>query len=355
MNETLEQAIFAPDGPLVTRLRGQIITKPTVPITQTFYRNLQEALDARRASTTFYSLVENDWRKAGLADFGSNDLLSLGSNGSLSAEYLAELSRHPGFATTSGGSRMVDGTYAYLQDAEREIAAYHGYEAGVIVNSGYEANVAIWMAIPRPGDVMLYDEACHASTHDGMNQALTTHKVEFRHNDLESFRTSLLSIFEKHALVKQGKRTVLVAVEAAYSMDGDVCPLQEMVDIAKDVSRNQGNVQFVVDEAYGTGTIGAEGKGLVCELQLEREIAVVLHSFAKAVGSHGGMSFISSTPYAHAPSLPLPALEQPPPTLGSRAYNTTIPFRSAHPQLTWDDSFTIPTPTLDKARANMLL
>jgi 8-amino-7-oxononanoate synthase len=199
---------------------------------------------------------------------------------------------------------MVDGNYPYLEQTEKAIANFHGYEAGVMLGSGFDANVAIWTAIPRPGDVMLYDEASHASTLDGMKQSLTKHRVEFQHNDLESFRTTLSSIFASHPLVRQGKRTVIVSVEATYSMDGDICPLREMIDIANEISRNRGNVQFVVDEAYGTGTIGPEGKGFVCELGLEKEVAVVMHSFAKGLGCHGGKLNLSLFSLPHLNSVP---------------------------------------------------
>lgn len=283
-----KQEHLSASGTLAARLNGHKVHRSPATTSSTFYKNLEEALDVRRKSNSLYSIVPVDGTEK-LIDFCSNDLLSLSTSGALSKEYLAELARHPGFDTNSGGSRMVDGNYPYLEQTEKAIANFHGYEAGVMLGSGFDANVAIWTAIPRPGDVMLYDEASHASTLDGMKQSLTKHRVEFQHNDLESFRTTLSSIFASHPLVRQGKRTVIVSVEATYSMDGDICPLREMIDIANEISRNRGNVQFVVDEAYGTGTIGPEGKGFVCELGLEKEVAVVMHSFAKGLGCHGAI------------------------------------------------------------------
>jgi 8-amino-7-oxononanoate synthase len=73
-------------------------------------------------------------------------------------------------------------------------------------------------------------------------------------------------------------------------MDGDICPLQELFEAAQEVFQDhEGSVQWVVDEAHSVGFIGPEGKGLVCELGLEKEIAVVMHSFGKAIGAAGGM------------------------------------------------------------------
>jgi hypothetical protein len=71
-------------------------------------------------------------------------------------------------------------------------------------------------------------------------------------------------------------------------MDGDVCPLEELLDVASEVSEGQGNIQFVVDEAHSVGVIGPKGAGLVCHLGLEKEVAVVVHSFGKAMGATGG-------------------------------------------------------------------
>jgi 8-amino-7-oxononanoate synthase len=173
--------------------------------------------------------------------------------------------------------------------AESEIAAFHGFEAGLIVGSGFEANLAIWATIPKQGDVIVYDALVHASTHDGMRQALATDRVSFPHSDVGAFRDTLRDILATRPLVRQGKRTVLVAVESIYSMDGDLCPLQELVEAAQEVFQDyEGGVQFVVDEAHSIGFIGPDGKGLVCELGLEKDIAVVMHSFGKAIGAAGG-------------------------------------------------------------------
>ncbi|KAI4598723.1 hypothetical protein KJ359_002615 [Pestalotiopsis sp. 9143b] len=213
----------------------------------------------------------------------------------------------------------MDGNYSYLDQAEKNIAAFHGAEAGLLCGSAFEANIAIWTALPRPGDVVVYDALVHASTHEGVKQSLAMDKFEFPHNDPEGFRAVLLEVLESHRLVRQGKRCILVAVESIYSMDGDVCPLRELVDIAQDISAGQGNIQFIVDEAHSVGVIGPQGAGLVCELGLQRDIAVVVHSYGKALGAMGAIilgndvvrgaivNFARSTIYTTAPSFPFVA------------------------------------------------
>lgn len=139
-----------------------------------------------------------------------------------------------------------------------------------------------------PCDTIVYDSLVHASTHEGINKSLALDKFEFPHNDVEGFHKVLLEVLESSRLVRQGKRSILVAVESIYSMDGDVCPLQELVDVAKEVSNGHGNIQFVVDEAHSIGVIGPKIAGLVCELGLQKDIAIVVHSFGKAIGATGG-------------------------------------------------------------------
>jgi 8-amino-7-oxononanoate synthase len=89
-------------------------------------------------------------------------------------------------------------------------------------------------------------------------------------------------------MIKQGRRSILVAVESVYSMEGDVCPLLELFEVADEISQGLGNIQFVVDETHSAGLIGPNGTGLVCELGLEAEIAVRLHTYSKAMGACGG-------------------------------------------------------------------
>lgn len=282
----VQSSFIAPDGPLATLIKGHKTQKGQNKSSSTFYRNLEEVLDVKRASDNFYSTLPTDSTSV---DFCSGDVMSMGGSAQHREEFLAELGKHPQFALGTTSSRLMDGNYKYIEQAESEIAAFHGAEVGLFVGSGFEANLAIWSTIPKQGDVILYDALVHASTHDGIRQSLAMDRVAFPHSDVDAFRDTLRDILETRPLVRQGKRCVLVAVESIYSMDGDICPLQELVDAAQEVFQDhEGSVQFVVDEAHSVGFIGPEGKGLVCDLGLESEIAVVMHSFGKAIGASGG-------------------------------------------------------------------
>ena len=289
-SHAVESSFLSPAGALATSIKGHKIQLEQTKSLPTFYRNLEEALDVKRASDSFYTTLPASGLDASSVDFCSGDVMSMGRSSQHRVEFLAELERHPHFALGTTSSRLMDGNYPYIEQAESEIAAFHGAEAGLLVGSGFEANLAIWTTIPKQGDVIVYDSLVHASTHDGMRQALATDRVAFPHSDVDAFRDTLRDLLATRPLLRQRKRSVLVAVESVYSMDGDICPLQELVEAAQDVFQDyEGSIQFVVDEAHSVGFIGPEGRGLVCELGLEKEIAVVMHSFGKAIGAAGGM------------------------------------------------------------------
>ncbi|KAI9658935.1 MAG: putative secondary metabolism biosynthetic enzyme [Bathelium mastoideum] len=292
---------FVPDSTtmaaqfLTDWISSQKLKGPSMKDASIFYRNLEEAIDVKRRDHVRLTLRTNIWRGGNEAiDFISNDLLSLGVSGQLRTEMMKELDEHQDLAPGSGSTRLVDGNYEYIEMVEQEIANFHGAEAGIILGSGFNANVAIFTALPRPGDVIVFDELVHASSHDGMAQSEAIDRCSFRHNDAGSLEEVLSAVCDSHPLIKQGKRCVLIAVESVYSFDGDVCPLTELLEVAKEACP-LGNVQFVVDEAHATGVIGPKGAGLVCELGLEKDIAVRLHTFGKALASSGAIILGNST------------------------------------------------------------
>lgn len=279
--------------PSVTFSRWMAGQKPradTMRGAPAFYRNLEDALDVRRKDHGLYSLLKNTWTEGATADFCSNDTLSFGASGRLRHAFEEELARHPGAQIGAGGSRLLDGNYDYIEAVEQEIADYHRVEAALIVGSGCDANYAVLEGIPRPGDAIVYDELVHASIVDGMVRSLASTKVPFAHNDVDAFREALISVGDAQPLIKQGKKCVLIVVESFYSMEGDLSPLKELVQAAKDIFPG-GNAQFFVDEAHSMGMVGERGLGFVEALGLDSEIAIKTHTFSKAFGSIGGRWF----------------------------------------------------------------
>ncbi|KAJ8109599.1 hypothetical protein ONZ43_g6089 [Nemania bipapillata] len=304
-----------PEEVLVQWIQGQRLKAPQMKDGPVFLRNLEEAMDVRRADHGLFTRSMSAWKSGKAIDFCSNDLLSLGSSGAIRTAFLHELETHPKFNLYAGGSRLMDGNYQYIEEVEQEIANFHGAESALLVGSGYEANGAIFSAIPRPGDAIIYDELVHASTHDGMANSLAINKTPFRHNDAEAFREVLVSVLDSQSMIRNGQRSILVAVESVYSMDGDVCPLLELLDVAKEVCPKS-NFVFIVDEAHATGVLGPNGAGIVQQLGVEKDIAIRLHTCGKALASTGAvilgsntvrntiMNFARSVIYTTAPSFP---------------------------------------------------
>jgi 8-amino-7-oxononanoate synthase len=220
-------------------------------------------------------------------DFSSNDFLSLSSSPTLHASFLTNLTSAPP-RLGSGGSRLLDGNSSYAETLESDIASFHGAEAGCLFNAGFDANAGFFACVPQPGDVIVYDAAIHASVHEGMRLSRAGARLPFRHNDVDNLQHVLEGVLSGDSLVKSGRRSVFVAVESLYSMDGDVAPLTRIVEAVERLLP-RGNGKIVVDEAHSTGLYGEHGRGVVCSLGLERRVFARLHTFGKALACNGGM------------------------------------------------------------------
>jgi 8-amino-7-oxononanoate synthase len=244
---------------------------------------LEQLLDRRRANSTLRTLT---LPKTNQTDFSSNDFLSLSSSSLLKNAFNNEI-RNTDLPLGSGGSRLLDGNSTYAEDLECEIARFHGAKTGLLFNSGFDANAGFFACVPQPGDVIVYDELVHASTHDGMRLSRTARTVSFQHNSPDDLKKTLEDVLLNSEQISKGDASVFVAVEAIYSMDGDVAPLRDIVDVVEHLLGTERSL-IIVDEAHSTGVLGLDGRGLVCELELEHRIFARLHTFGKALAGNGG-------------------------------------------------------------------
>ena len=253
-------------------------------------RAISTLLDKRRASSTLRQLSTNP---PDSVDFSSNDFLSLATSQQLRANFLRELQDDPAVANLgSGGSRLLDGNSTYAERLEKDIANFHRAPAGLLCNSGFDANAGLFSCLPQPGDLIIYDEFIHASVHDGMKLSRAGKCIPFDHNDVSALRSVLEHCVFTDAAVREGSRNVFVAVETVYSMDGDIAPLAPIVQAVKELLP-AGNGYLVVDEAHSTGYFGSQGRGLVCELGLEDQVAIRLHTFGKSLAANGAILLCS--------------------------------------------------------------
>ncbi|KAI6099789.1 PLP-dependent transferase [Pisolithus sp. B1] len=221
-------------------------------------------------------------------DFTSNDYLSLSRSPALRRAVLSALSSAPDILG-SGGSRLLVPASAHAALEER-LRRFFDSEAAILFNSGFDANVGLFSAVPQPGDVVVYDELIHASVHDGMRTSRLSRDslVSFAHNSVPSLRHTIRRALAHREDLKTGKSSVFVAVESLYSMDGTFAPLSDIVDCVEEMLP-LGNGYVIVDEAHATGIYGPKGRGLVAALGLEKRIFARLHTFGKSLAASGAV------------------------------------------------------------------
>ncbi len=206
---------------------------------------------------------------SGKIDFCSNDYLGIVHNNLLNDEIDADLK------TGSTGSRLLAGNYNLIEETEQQIATFHKAEGALIFNSGYDANLGLLSSVPQKGDVIFYDQLCHASLRDGIRLSFAQ-SFSFVHNDVDELERKLRS------LLSTNTGNIFIVTESVFSMDGDLCPLQLLVSVSKKY-----NAHLIVDEAHAIGVVGKQGEGLCMQQNLQDEIFCRVYTFGKACGCHG--------------------------------------------------------------------
>lgn len=228
---------------------------------------LLKKLQKRKEDNSLRTLGKN----SSLIDFTSNDYLGLAHSKELFDMIHARLEDKHIAKNGATGSRLLSGNSDYYQEVETKLAGIFNDEAALLFNSGYSANLSILSSLPQKGDTIIYDELAHACIKDGARLSLAT-RFSFRHNDLDDLEQKL----------KKSEGKVFIAVESIYSMDGDECPLQDLVHLSEKY-----DASIIIDEAHSTGIRGEKGSGLTTSLKLENRVCVRMHTFGKAMGIHG--------------------------------------------------------------------
>lgn len=206
---------------------------------------LARSLKSREQRSTLRALT-TDVPPVPLVDLSSNDYLSFASDTRLRHQLLSALVHQPLYGPAS--SRLLDGNTPQHRNLELQLAAFFQGTEALLFNSGFDANVGLWSCLPDPTDFILYDQLIHASTHDGMRSSRVPlpNRRPFRHNDLLDLERLLLEI-EREPDVSNGLRTVWVTTETLFSMDGDLAPLQAIVECVERCLP-RGNGHLVIDE-----------------------------------------------------------------------------------------------------------
>lgn len=237
---------------------------------------LTDKLNARKNQNALRELKP----KEDMIDFSSNDYLGFSNSNDIffnTHQLLLERNLLHNGAT---GSRLLSGNHALYPETENLIAAFHNATSALIFNSGYDANVGFFSAVPQRGDLIFYDELIHASIRDGIRMSLAK-SYKFRHNNLKD----LHDLIERSRNVsKTDDQEIYIVTESVFSMDGDTPDLVALATFCQEY-----RCYLVVDEAHAVGIFGNKGVGLVQELALEEHVFARIVTFGKALGCHGAV------------------------------------------------------------------
>ena len=176
------------------------------------------------------------------------------------------------YGVGAGASRLVSGNMTVHRRLESELSDFEGRQSCVLFGSGYLANAGIVSTLAREGDVVLSDSLNHASIVDGCRLAKARTFV-YEHCDMDHL---------EYGLREAAGRAALIVTDGVFSMDGDVAPLPEIVELAR-----RYDARVMVDEAHGTGALGPGGRGAVAAAALEDEVDVIVGTLGKSLGSYG--------------------------------------------------------------------
>jgi 8-amino-7-oxononanoate synthase len=207
-----------------------------------------------------------------VVNFASNDYLGLAGDERLIS---AAITATQELGTGSTGSRLTSGHRELHRTLERAIADLKQTEDALVFSSGYLANLGTITAIAGKKDVIFGDQYNHSSLKNGAKLSGAV-CLDYPHNDVNILR----QLLEKH---RQQYRRCLITTDSVFSMDGDLCPLPELVAIAAEF-----NAMLLIDEAHGTGILGKTGAGVAEHFNCSEQPLIQIGTLSKALGSLGG-------------------------------------------------------------------
>ncbi|MDE5870809.1 MAG: aminotransferase class I/II-fold pyridoxal phosphate-dependent enzyme, partial [Muribaculaceae bacterium] len=211
-------------------------------------------------------------------DLISNDYMGLAARSHEFKDEIQAISES--IPNSSSASRLLQRFQSAHEGLEKRLDNLYG-KRSLLMNSGYHANVGALSSLSVPGTLIVSDKLIHASMIDGIRLGHGD-TARFSHNDMGMLR----KILEKKASLY---KSVIIAVESVYSMDGDIAPLHEIVEI----KRKYPNVLLYVDEAHAFGVFGENGLGVAEQLGLLTEIDILIVTLGKAAAGYG--AFIATT------------------------------------------------------------
>jgi 8-amino-7-oxononanoate synthase len=226
----------------------------------TYFRKIESAQDP---------VVTIDGRE--MIMLGSNNYLGLTTHPEVKAAAAAALAK---YGTGCAGSRLLNGTLALHVELEERLAAFMKREAALTFATGFQVNLGVLSCLLGRRDAVFLDGLDHACIIDGARLGFGR-IVKFKHNDMADLGQKL-----ERVPVEGGR---LIVVDGVFSMEGDICPLPEIVEL-----KRRNGVRLMIDDAHGLGVLGASGRGTAEHFGLESDVDLVMGTFSKSLAAGGG-------------------------------------------------------------------
>ena len=248
------------------------------------FEYLQKELDEMQEEGTFRELIPLESAQGSKVKIKGKEVIQLSSN-----NYLG-LTSHPRmkeaadkankeYGVGTGSVRTIAGTLQMHEDFEEKLAKFKHTEAALVFQSGFTTNQGVLSSILGKEDVVISDELNHASIIDGIRLTKADRKI-YKHVDMKSL---------EDALKESGDyRTRLVVTDGVFSMDGNIAPLPEIVELAEKY-----DALVMVDDAHASGVLGDNGRGTVNHFNLDGRVHIQVGTLSKAIGVLGG--YVAST------------------------------------------------------------
>lgn len=248
------------------------------------FEYLQEELDQMQEEGVFRNLIPLESAQGSRVEIKGKEVIQLSSN-----NYLG-LTDHPKmkqaaidavekYGAGTGSVRTIAGTLSMHEEFEQKLAEFKHTEAALVLQSGFATNQAVLSAILTKEDVVISDELNHASIIDGIRLTKAGRRI-YKHTDMEDL--------EKALKETQEYRTRLVVTDGVFSMDGNIAPLPEIVELCEKY-----DALVMVDDAHASGVLGRNGRGTVDHFDLNGRVHIQVGTLSKAIGVLGG--YIAST------------------------------------------------------------
>lgn len=243
-----------------------------------FYTKIKNELQNRKIATMESSqgayLTIGGREKLNLC---SNNYLGLASDKRLKEAAVKAIRK---FGVGTGSVRALSGTNILHIELEKKLARFKKAEGAIVLTGGYMANLSAVQTILGKEDVVISDELNHASIIDAIRLAQVKNKFIYKHKDMKDLETKLK---EADKLRNDTIPLVLIITDGVFSMDGDLAPLPEIVQLAKKYG-----VLTMVDDAHGEGVLGDRGRGIVEHFNLHGQVDIEVGTLSKAFGVMGG-------------------------------------------------------------------